>query len=110
MRGYDESSLGPQDIFGRALGGNIMFVGNAEMILPLPIKELKSTRLSVFYDVGNVFASNESFTFSDMRMSVGLSGIWMSPFGLLSVSYSKPFNDQFGDEIQKFQFNFGTQF
>ena len=34
MRGYDESSLGPQDIFGRALGGNIMFVGNAEMILP----------------------------------------------------------------------------
>ncbi len=110
VRGYDESSLGPQDIFGRALGGNIMFVGNAEMILPLPIQELKSTRLSLFYDVGNVFASNESFTFSDMRMSVGVSGIWMSPFGLLSVSYSKPFNDQFGDEIQKFQFNFGTQF
>ena len=110
VRGYDESSLGPQDIFGRALGGNIMFVGNAEMILPLPIQELKSTRLSLFYDVGNVFASNESFSFSDMRMSVGVSGIWMSPFGLLSVSYSKPFNDQFGDEIQKFQFNFGTQF
>ena len=110
VRGYDESSLGPQDIFGRALGGNIMFVGNAELILPLPIKELKSTRLSLFYDVGNVFASDESFSFSDMRMSVGVSGIWMSPFGLLSVSYSNPFNDQFGDEIQKFQFNFGTQF
>ena len=110
VRGYDESSLGPQDIFGRALGGNIMFVGNAELILPLPIQELKSTRLSVFYDVGNVFASDESFSFSDMRMSIGLSGIWMSPFGLLSVSYSKPFNDQFGDELQKFQFNFGTQF
>ena len=111
VRGFDEHSLGPEDVFGRALGGNILVVGNAEVILPLPLLEdMNSIRISAFYDAGNVFASGDSFSFSDLRMSVGISGIWMSPFGLLSISYSNPFNDQFGDEIQKFQFNFGTQF
>jgi outer membrane protein insertion porin family len=43
-------------------------------------------------------------------MSAGVSGIWMSPFGLLSVSVAQPFRDRPGDDIQRFQFNFGTQF
>ena len=111
VRGYGESSLGPEDIFGRALGGNILLTGNAEVIVPVPLLEdIKSARVSVFYDVGNVFASDDSFSFSELRMAVGVAGIWMSPMGLLSVSYSNPFNDKFGDEIEKFQFNFGTQF
>ena len=74
------------------------------------LEDIKSARVSVFYDVGNVFASDDSFSFSELRMAVGVAGIWMSPMGLLSVSYSNPFNDKFGDEIEKFQFNFGTQF
>jgi len=39
-----------------------------------------------------------------------LSGVWLSPFGMLSVSIAQPFNDQQFDEIQKFQFTFGTTF
>ncbi|MEC8148394.1 MAG: outer membrane protein assembly factor BamA [Pseudomonadota bacterium] len=111
VRGYGESSLGPEDFFGRALGGNILLTANAEVIVPVPLLEdVKSARVSVFYDAGNVFASDDSFALSELRMAVGVAGIWMSPMGLLSVSYSNPFNDQLGDEIEKFQFNFGTQF
>ncbi|MGE0860301.1 MAG: outer membrane protein assembly factor BamA [Gammaproteobacteria bacterium] len=111
VRGYQENSLGPEDIFGRALGGNIEVVGGAEVIIPVPfLAEFKSVRLSTFFDAGNVWSADDRFEISDVRMSAGLSGIWMSPFGMLSVSVAQPFRDQPGDEVQRFQFNFGTQF
>ncbi|MCZ6665287.1 MAG: outer membrane protein assembly factor BamA [Gammaproteobacteria bacterium] len=129
VRGYEENSLGPEDSFGRARGGNISLVGNAEVIIPVPfLEEFKSVRLSGFLDAGNVYGTDtlffqdtttgfifavekdDEFNLRDLRMSVGISGIWMSPFGLLSVSFAQPFRDQSGDELQKFQFNFGTQF
>jgi len=111
VRGYEQNSLGPEDIFGRALGGNVSVVGNAEVIIPVPfLEDFKSVRLSGFIDAGNVYASQDDVTLDDLRMAAGISGIWMSPFGLLSVSVAQPFRDQPGDEVQRFQFNFGTQF
>ena len=127
VRGYEENSLGPQDVFGRSLGGNIEVVGGAEVIVPVPfLAEFKSVRLSTFVDAGNVWLTyphqnrtqtaliRDNFKLSDFRMSAGLSGIWMSPFGLLSVSVAQPFRDQHNkdvdDKVQRFQFNFGTQF
>lgn len=111
VRGYEENSLGPEDIYGRALGGDTMVVGNAEVIIPVPfLADFKSVRLTGFFDAGNVYGSRQSFDLGDVRMSVGLSGVWLSPFGLLSVSVAEPFNDEDGDEIQKFQFTFGTSF
>lgn len=111
VRGFEENSLGPEDIFGRALGGDTMVVGNAEVIIPVPfLDEFKSVRLTGFFDAGNVFATNQKFAFSDLRTSAGFSGVWLSPFGLLSVSIAEPFNSKLGDEVQKFQFTFGTSF
>ena len=111
VRGYQENSLGPEDIFGRALGGNIQVVGGAEVIVPVPfLAEFKSVRLSTFIDAGNVWSADQAVRLSDVRLAAGVSGIWMSPFGLLSVSVAQPFRDRAGDEVQRFQFNFGTQF
>jgi len=111
VRGYDEYSLGPQDIYGRALGGNINIIGNAEVIIPVPfLEDFKSVRFSGFYDIGNVWADYQDFDLGDLRMSTGMSATWMSPFGLLSISYALPIRDQKYDEVQKFQFNFGAQF
>ena len=111
VRGYEENSLGPEDIWGRALGGDTLLVGNAEVIIPVPfLAEFKSVRMTGFFDAGNVYGANEKFDVGDLRMSGGLSGVWLSPFGLLSVSIAQPFNDKDGDEIQKFQFTFGTSF
>ena len=74
------------------------------------LEDFKSVRLTAFFDAGNVYASNEEFDIDSLRMGGGLSGVWLSPFGLLSVSVAQPFNNRDGDEIQKFQFTFGTSF
>lgn len=112
VRGYEESSLGPKDQFNQAFGGNLSLVGNGELILPVPfLKEFKSVRLTAFYDIGNVYDTGfEDVSIDTLRMSTGISGVWLSPFGMLSVSIAQPFNDQPNDRIQKFQFTFGTTF
>ncbi len=108
VRGYQDNTLGPiSTITGDPLGGNTRVVGNMELYLPVPfMKDVKSFRISAFVDVGNVYDSN--FEAGDLRMSTGLSAIWISPIGPLSFSLAKPFNDQPGDETQLFQFSIGT--
>jgi outer membrane protein insertion porin family len=117
VRGYEENTLGPEGGDGRALGGNFKVVGNAEIILPVPfLQDVKSVRVAAFVDMGNVFGRGDVFGRSDdidpgeLRLSAGLSGIWLSPFGVLSVSIAQPFNKQPGDETQPFQFTFGASF
>jgi len=138
VRGFDEHSLGPQDMYGRALGGHTSVVFNAEVLIPVPaLEEFKSVRFSGFVDAGNVWSDSgysyvkdsgngirdwvrdedgnplvmsKQFSFSDMRMSTGVSASWMSPFGMLAISYAFPLKDKWYDEVQKFQFNFGAQY
>ena len=111
VRGYEENTLGPDDSRGRALGGNFLLVGNADVILPVPfLQDLESVRVTAFVDAGNVYGENENIDLGDLRYSVGISGLWVSPFGVLTVSVAQPFNDQDDDDTQPFQFTFGTNF
>lgn len=111
VRGYEDNSLGPRDTSNDPLGGSLRTVGNVEIMFPPPfMPDTQSVRLSLFYDVGNVFESADDFNGSDLRMSVGLSAMWLSPVGPLSVSLSQPFNDQSGDDTQFFQFSLGAGF
>ena len=61
---------------------------------------------SAFVDAGNVYT--DSFNAGDLRMSTGISAIWISPIGPLSFSLAKPFRDQEEDQTQVFQFSIGT--
>ncbi len=111
VRGYQDNSLGPRDSRNDPLGGSFRTVGNLEIAFPPPfMTETRSVRLSLFYDVGNVFASGNDFSADELRMSVGLAAVWLSPVGPLSVSIAQPFNDQDGDDTQVFQFNLGAGF
>ena len=148
VRGYKENTLGLKDFNGRATGGRLKTIANAEVLFPVPFAtEIKSVRLSTFVDAGNVYGpgcrvwstektdpitgapvcleeDNGGFDAGDLRLSAGLSGIWMSPFGVLSVSVAYPLNDKPScgdqpdptrrnsvcDETQFFQFTFGTSF
>jgi outer membrane protein insertion porin family len=111
VRGYEENTLGPDDSAGRALGGNFLLVGNADVILPVPfLQDLESVRVTAFVDAGNVYGQDENIDLGDLRYSVGISGLWVSPFGVLTVSVAQPFNDQDDDDTQPFQFTFGTNF
>jgi len=112
VRGYEDNTLGPLDSIGRPLGGNFRLTGGAELITPLPFfRDVKSLRISGFFDAGNVYdLDREDMDLGTLRYSVGLSGMWVSPFGIISVSYAKPFNDESTDRLQPFQFTFGSSF
>jgi outer membrane protein insertion porin family len=111
VRAYEANTLGPRDSNGDPIGGDRKLTGTVELILPLPfIRDSKAFRITTFVDAGNVYGPGQDFDFSEMRASAGISGIWVSPFGPLTISLGWPFNDQPGDEIQNFQFTLGTAF
>ena len=111
VRAYEANTLGPRDSKGDPIGGDRKLTGTLELILPLPfIRDSKAFRITTFVDAGNVYGPGQNFDLSEMRASAGVSGIWVSPFGPLTISLGWPFNDQPGDDIQNFQFTLGTAF
>jgi outer membrane protein insertion porin family len=111
VRGYRESSLGPRE-GTLAIGGRFQTTLQTELVLPMPVEsDGKSTRTSLFFDVGNVFAAPEDFEASELRQSAGLSFTWYTPFlGILDISYGFPLNQKVGDRSDRFQITFGTPF
>lgn len=111
VRGFEDNTLGPQDSNGDPLGGSLKTTGVAEIIFPPPfMTESNSLRLSTFFDIGNVYDGADSFDAGDLRMSVGVGAIWLSPVGPLAVSFAKPLNDKDEDQVQMFQFSLGAGF
>ncbi|MEY4762560.1 MAG: hypothetical protein RLZZ200_2416 [Pseudomonadota bacterium] len=131
VRGYRESRLGPKDNNGNPYGGNMLVVSRAELIVPMPAKWQTSARVSLFYDVGNVFSTNSNTRFygrdgvtpvtydfkpANLRRSAGLAVQWLAPLGLFRFSYGIPLNGSAGnnvlfpDEKEQFQFSVGQAF
>ena len=107
VRGYEKNSLSPLDSFGKAIGGDFMVAGTAEIIFKPPV-EVNGLRTAFFADFGRAFKDYDDFTFGDLKGSAGLQIRWMSPFGGISVSWSVPINDEQSDKVEGFQFNLGT--
>ncbi len=129
VRGFKESYLGPQDSQRNPNGGNMLVANQFELIIPTPEKISGSTRVALFYDVGNVFHTggidffdrlgdpiDYDFDYDDLRHSVGLSVEWLAPLGLLRFSIASPLNAAeetdrfFADEVERFQFSVGNAF
>jgi outer membrane protein insertion porin family len=111
VRGFEDNTLGPRDSDDDPIGGAFLVVFNAEVYFPIPfVEETKGVRLSTFLDVGNVYEDYSSFDAGDLRYSVGLAGLWLSPLGPISVSLGYPLNEKSGDQVQNFQFTVGTFF
>ena len=111
VRGFKSNTLGLREN-NESLGGNFLVSGGTEIIFPVPFvkKKIRSFRLSGFIDVGNVYAEDEDFDAGLLRYSAGLSAIWISPFGPVSISLARPFNEQKDDETEFFQFAVGSTF
>jgi len=115
VRGYDQSSLGPRDVYGNATGGKRKIVGNVELFYPV-LKGDKSVRASVFADAGQIYINGnelperQQYDLQGFRYSAGVGLAWNSPIGPLKFSYAFPLNDKPLDKIQHFQFQVGTIF
>jgi outer membrane protein insertion porin family len=129
VRGFKESYLGPRDDLGNPYGGNLLFANQFELIIPTPEKIAGSTRMGLFFDVGNVFSTGGvtffdklgdpieyAFDYDKLKKSVGIGVEWLAPLGLLRFSYAVPLNEDaaterfFGDEVERFQFSIGNAF
>lgn len=112
IRGFEDNTLGPRDPeSGDPIGGSFKVVGNVNLYFPVPfIEENNTVRIGAFFDIGNVFDGVDNFDTGDIRYSVGLSGLWLSPLGPLAISLGFPLNDEADDDVQNFQFNIGSGF
>lgn len=108
VRGFRPNSLGPKEGL-QSLGGAFKTVGNIELIFPVPFAdEIKSLRLSAFFDIGNVFAAVDDYDSSELRYSTGLSAMWLSPIGPFVVSFGKALNAKVGDATEVTQVSIGA--
>jgi outer membrane protein insertion porin family len=133
VRGYRESRLGPRDNIGigNPYGGNFRVVNRYELIFPVPDKWKSSARVSMFYDIGNVFQTGNKvkflgvdditpvdyhFNYANLKRSTGVAVQWLAPLGLFRFSYGIPLNAfqgdtvRFNDETERFQFSIGQAF
>jgi outer membrane protein insertion porin family len=112
VRGYNISSLGPRDANNRTLGGNKRAVGSIEVLFPMPgMKNDRSVRPSIFLDAGSVWGPGGVIPQQEgLRYSAGVAVMWVSPMGPLKISIAQPLNNHPGDNLQRFQFQFGQQF
>jgi outer membrane protein insertion porin family len=132
VRGFREDWLGPRDNFGNPYGGNFRITSQNELILPMPAKWRQSARVSLFFDMGNVFYTGNKIQFfgpdgvtpnyyhldgwGDLKRSTGLAVQWLAPLGLFRFSFGVPLNAKhgttttWGDETEGFQFSVGNAF
>ena len=107
----------------------MIFANQFELIVPTPEKISGSTRIALFYDIGNVFHTggidfydklgdpiDHDFDVDRLKHSVGIAVEWLAPLGLLRFSYASPLNpdkatDRFyADDVERFQFSVGNAF
>ena len=130
VRGYRENRLGPKDSLGNPYGGNLFVSTQFELMMPLPEKWQKHMRIGFFYDIGNVFSTENvsfldddgqsldyTFELSELRQSVGIAAQFLMPLGVLRLSYGIPLNAEdnspnrfLRDDIERFQIAIGVDF
>ncbi len=134
VRGFRESWLGPRDQFGNPYGGNFDIISQNELLLPIPAKWRQTARVSLFFDMGNVFYTGSKVKFFEpnnvtpvyyhlngwgsLKRSVGVAVEWLSPMGLFRFSYGVALNasrnlanpNVWQDQTSGFQFTVGQAF
>ncbi|MFZ5608897.1 MAG: outer membrane protein assembly factor BamA [Pseudomonadota bacterium] len=130
IRGFKIRGIGPRDarldrngrFIGDALGGNLYYIGQTELEVPLgdAANEL-GIRASAFVDVGSLWSLDlDPITGIDPtrirgntpkpRLAVGVGVGWNSPFGPFRIDLGRAILKDEVDQTEFFQFNIGTQF
>lgn len=117
VRGFEQGTLGGTSCINgdctnlSYIGGSKKLVLNTELVAPFPgAGNDRTLRMFGFFDVGNVFGEDESFSASQLRASAGVGISWISPVGPLRIAYARPVRKQPTDKTQSIQFQIGTSF
>ncbi len=131
VRGFESNVLGPRESGGGSfepdpIGGNVLLLYGAEIILPTPfLPDPRSTQAVLFFDAGNVFDTNCTTnpttgavvqpncfepSYKELRYSAGIGVTWISGFGPMSFSFGRSFNGGQFEDREMFQFTLGQTF
>lgn len=106
VRGFAENSLGPRGDQGHVIGGDLLFQNNFEF--RYLIADGFSTH--TFFDVGTVYLRDRSFSFDDLRRSVGVGVRYLSPIGPIGFDIGHPLDARDDESSFRLHFSIGTMF
>jgi len=86
FRGISSNELGPLTPEGEPVGGNSFLFVNFDFTFPMSIIPIKDLYYSLFFDLGNVFATTEEFDLAALDKALGLELKYQTPFGPFRVS------------------------
>lgn len=106
QRAFDERELGPRSGSNDPLGGQAYWAATAEYIRTInaPI------RLSVFYDVGQVYSDFDDYGFSDPSHALGIGVRLDLPIGPVRLEYGHNLNRKSGEPHGSVLFAIGASF
>jgi outer membrane protein insertion porin family len=109
VRGFEYATISPKDPeTGDRIGGEKMMAYTVEYRFPL-IQEQGVVGLT-FFDAGNVYTEDESYSFGGIRKAVGVGVRWYSPFGPLRVEYGWNLSPEDDEPSGNLEFNIGGTF
>ena len=115
LRGFQYGGVGPRDDdTDDSLGGNLYYVGTAEMRFPLGLPDELRIFGRGFVDAGTLteidVSGDNLEDDGSLRVGTGLGLSWLSPLGPLSIDYAVPVVKESGDKTKSFRVSFGTRF
>lgn len=115
IRGFKNAGIGPRDsTTNDALGGNLYYVGSAEVGFPLGLPEELGFKGAAFIDAGSLTSVDDSgsevLDTGSIRAGAGVGLSWRSPLGPIRIDVASPFIKESHDREQQVRFNFGTRF
>ncbi|MGB5288180.1 MAG: outer membrane protein assembly factor BamA [Ignavibacteriaceae bacterium] len=113
LRGYEDRSVGPQNVFGQVIGGRVYSKIGAEIRFAVTLEPIPLYLLA-FAEAGNVFENFNKTDIFDMKRSVGLGArLLINPIGLIGFDFGYGFDRKIvdgGDPEWLFHFQFGRGF
>ena len=115
LRGFAYGGVGPRDNeTDDRLGGNLYYIGSAEVRFPLGLPEELRIFGRAFVDAGSlrdIDVSGPTLDESDgLRVGSGVGLSWLSPLGPLSINFAVPVKKEDKDNTEIFMLSFGTRF
>lgn len=116
FRGFEPAGIGPRDkTSGDALGGNVFYVGTAEVRFPIGLPPELGVNGVAFTQAGSLAGIDDPksaplFNVGSVRASAGIGFAWKSPFGPFRIDYATALRKESLDQTQNIFFSFGTRF
>jgi outer membrane protein insertion porin family len=115
LRGFQFGGVGPRDSeTDDKLGGNLYYVGSAEVRFPLGLPDELKIFGRGFVDAGSLRDIDVSGPTLDesngLRVAAGVGLSWLSPLGPLSINLAQAIQKEEKDNTEFFMLSFGTRF